>query len=49
MDHLELRPAARDDWPCLENLVQFCLYEFIQWLPLKFAAQGLYAIQALDD
>ncbi|MCO7573710.1 GNAT family N-acetyltransferase [Pseudomonas chlororaphis] len=49
MDHLELRPAARDDWPCLENLMQFYLYELSQWLPLKFAAQGLYALQALDD
>ncbi|NBF11686.1 GNAT family N-acetyltransferase [Pseudomonas sp. Fl4BN1] len=49
MKHLELRPAARDDWPCLDNLMQFYLYELSQWLALKLGAQGLYPIQALDD
>lgn len=49
MKHLELRPAARDDWPCLENLMQFYLYELSQWLPIKLTAQGLYALQSLDD
>lgn len=49
MQDLQLQQAARDDWPCLENLMQFYLYELSQWLPIKFGAQGLYPIQALDD
>lgn len=49
MQDLQLQQAARDDWPCLENLMQFYLYELSRWLPIKLGAQGLYPIQALDD
>jgi len=49
MPSIELHPAQRDELDCIENLMQFYLYELSEWLPLKFAPHGLFAIQSQLD
>lgn len=49
MHHVELHPAQRDELPTLENLMQFYLYDFSEWLPLKFAEHGFFSFQLKDD
>ncbi|MFJ2462749.1 GNAT family N-acetyltransferase [Pseudomonas sp. NPDC087615] len=46
MPTLELHPAQRDELETLENLMQFYMYDFSQWLPLKLAAHGFFPIQS---
>ncbi|MGE7955018.1 GNAT family N-acetyltransferase [Pseudomonas sp. NPDC089530] len=45
MSQIDLQPAQRDDWECIENLMQFFMYELSQWLPIKLGQHGLFAIQ----
>jgi predicted acetyltransferase len=45
MSQIELHPAQRDELECLENLMQFYLYELSEWLPLQLGRHGLFAIQ----
>ncbi|MFJ2479488.1 GNAT family N-acetyltransferase [Pseudomonas sp. NPDC087598] len=49
MPTIELHPAQRDELQTLENLMQFYMYDFSQWLPLKLAEHGFYSIQPKDD
>jgi predicted acetyltransferase len=49
MSIIELHPAQRDELQIIENLMQFYLYDFSQWLPLKLAEHGFFRIQPLDD
>ncbi|MBK5530264.1 GNAT family N-acetyltransferase [Pseudomonas sp. TH06] len=49
MPTVELHPAQRDELQTLENLMQFYMYDFSQWLPLKLAGHGFYSIQPKDD
>lgn len=45
MNVIELQPAQRDELECIENLMQFFMYEFSEWLPIKLGRHGLFAIQ----
>ncbi|MGF0238462.1 GNAT family N-acetyltransferase [Rhodococcus sp. IEGM1300] len=45
MPLIELHAAQRDELQTIENLMQFYLYDFSEWLPLKFADHGFYSNQ----
>ncbi|MCK1789396.1 GNAT family N-acetyltransferase [Pseudomonas violetae] len=45
MPLIELHAAQRDDLDTIENLMQFYLYDFSEWLPLKLAGHGFFSIQ----
>ena len=49
MPTIELRPAHRDELQTIENLMQFYMYDFSQWLPLKLGEHGFFSIQPKDD
>ncbi|MBC8999080.1 GNAT family N-acetyltransferase [Pseudomonas sp. N40(2020)] len=49
MHNVELHPAQRDELQTLENLMQFYMYDFSQWLPLKLAEHGFFSIQPKDE
>lgn len=49
MPHIELHPAQRDELETIENLMQFYMYDFSEWLPLKLGEQGLFKIQPKLD
>ncbi|MVV50811.1 GNAT family N-acetyltransferase [Pseudomonas sp. PB120] len=39
---IELHAAQRDECETIENLMQFYLYDFSEWLPLKLAEHGFF-------
>ncbi|MGF6108859.1 GNAT family N-acetyltransferase [Pseudomonas frederiksbergensis] len=45
MSSIELHAAQRDELETIENLMQFYVYDFSEWLPLKLGEQGLFNIQ----
>ncbi|VVM43469.1 GNAT family N-acetyltransferase [Pseudomonas fluorescens] len=45
MANIELHPARRDELEIIENLMQFYMYDFSEWLTLKLAAHGFHSIQ----
>ena len=45
MPSIELHAAQRDEFETLENLMQFYLYDFSEWLPLKLGGHGFFDIQ----
>ncbi|WP_213939418.1 GNAT family N-acetyltransferase [Pseudomonas sp. dw_612] len=45
MSRIELHAAHRDELETIENLMQFYVYDFSEWLPLKLGEQGLFNIQ----
>ncbi|MBN3967925.1 GNAT family N-acetyltransferase [Pseudomonas gregormendelii] len=49
MPVIELHAAQRDDLDTIENLMQFYLYDFSEWLPLKLAGHGFFSIQPQVD
>ncbi len=49
MPGIELLRAQRDELDCIENLMQFYLYDFSEWLPLTFAERGLFNVQLPPD
>jgi len=49
MPTIELHPAQRDELQTIENLMQFYMYDFSQWLPLKLGEHGFFSIQQKDD
>ncbi|AVX89800.1 GNAT family N-acetyltransferase [Pseudomonas sp. VE 196-7] len=49
MPTIELHPAHRDELQTIENLMQFYMYDFSQWLPLKLGGHGFFSIQQKDD
>lgn len=49
MPTIELHPAQRDELQTIENLMQFYMYDFSQWLPLKLGAHGFFRIQPKDE
>ncbi|MFJ2280077.1 GNAT family N-acetyltransferase [Pseudomonas sp. NPDC087803] len=49
MPTIELHPAHRDELQTIENLMQFYMYDFSQWLPLKLDEHGFFSIQQKDD
>ena len=49
MPTIELHPAHRDELQTIENLMQFYMYDFSQWLPLKLGEHGFFSIQPKDD
>ena len=49
MANIELHPAQRDELDIIENLMQFYMYDFSEWLPLKLARHGLFSIHPKDD
>ena len=49
MPSIELHTAQRDELETLENLMQFYMYDFSEWLPLKLGGHGFFHIQPLQD
>jgi predicted acetyltransferase len=49
MPTIELHPAHRDELQTIENLMQFYMYDFSQWLPLKLGEHGFFSIQLKDN
>ena len=49
MPTIELHPAQRDELQTIENLMQFYMYDFSQWLPLKLGEHGFFSIQQKHD
>ena len=47
MPSIELHAAQRDDLETIENLMQFYLYDFSEWLPLKLGGHGFFNFQPL--
>ncbi|RON52229.1 GNAT family N-acetyltransferase [Pseudomonas frederiksbergensis] len=45
MPSIELHAAQRDELETIENLMQFYVYDFSEWLPLKLGEHGLFNIQ----
>lgn len=48
MPDIELHPAQRDELQIIENLMQFYMYDLSEWLPLKLAGHGFFALQPKD-
>ena len=46
---IELHAAQRDELETIENLMQFYVYDFSEWLPLKLDEQGFFNIQPKLD
>ena len=49
MQHIELKPAGKPDYQCIENLMQFYNYDFTDWIPLPFGQDGFFAIRPKLD
>ena len=49
MPTIELHSAHRDELQTIENLMQFYMYDFSQWLPLKLGEHGFFSIQPKDE
>ncbi|MCU1759488.1 GNAT family N-acetyltransferase [Pseudomonas sp. 14P_8.1_Bac3] len=49
MPQIELHRAQRDELDTIENLMQFYLHDFSEWLPLKLGAQGFFNTQDQED
>ena len=49
MPSIELHAAQRDDFDTLENLMQFYVYDFSEWLPLELGEHGFFNIQPKLD
>jgi len=45
MPLIALHAAQRDELETIENLMQFYMYDFSEWLPLKLGEHGLFNIQ----
>ncbi|MHC8350512.1 GNAT family N-acetyltransferase [Pseudomonas sp. RT4P38] len=45
MPLIELHVAHRDELETIENLMQFYLYDFSEWLPLKLGEHGFFNAQ----
>ena len=44
MPSIELHAAQRDELETIENLMQFYVYDFSEWLPLKLGEHGFFNI-----
>ena len=42
---IELHAAQRDELETIENLMQFYMYDFSEWLPLKLGEHGFFNAQ----
>ena len=49
MPSIELHAAQRDDFDTLQNLMQFYVYDFSEWLPLELGEHGFFNIQPKLD
>jgi predicted acetyltransferase len=49
MPSIELHAAQRDELETIENLMQFYLYDFSEWLPLKLGGHGFFNAQPKLD
>lgn len=49
MATIELQRAQRDELDCIENLMQFYMYDFSEWLPLKIGVHGFFTVQPMLD
>ena len=49
MPSIELHAAQRDELETIENLMQFYLHDFSEWLPLKLGANGFFNLQDQQD
>ena len=45
MPSIELHAAQRDELETIENLMQFYMYDFSEWLPLKLGGHGFFDLQ----
>jgi predicted acetyltransferase len=46
MNTVELIEAKGEDLQCIENLMQFYMYDFSEWLPIPFNDLGLFSIRS---
>ncbi len=49
MSSITLRAADRPQWPVIENLMQFYMYDLSAWYPIAFGEDGRYAIGSKAD
>ncbi|KPG95484.1 GCN5 family acetyltransferase [Pseudomonas sp. RIT-PI-q] len=49
MPLIELHAAQRDELETIENLMQFYMYDFSEWLPLKLGGRGFFNVQPQLD
>lgn len=49
MPSIELHAAQRDELETIENLLQFYMYDFSEWLPLKLDEHGFFSAQPKPD
>jgi predicted acetyltransferase len=49
MPLIELHAAQRDELETIENLMQFYMYDFSEWLPLKLGEHGFFSAQPKPD
>ena len=49
MPSIELHAAQRDELETIENLMQFYMHDFSEWLPLKLGANGFFNLQDQQD
>lgn len=49
MPSIELHAAQRDELETIENLMQFYMHDFSEWLPLNLGGHGFFNIQPLHD
>jgi predicted acetyltransferase len=49
MPSIELHVTHRDELETIENLMQFYMHDFSEWLPLKLGEHGFYNIQPKLD
>ena len=45
MPPLHLRPAAEPEFAAIENMMQFYMHDFSEWLPLPLENNGLFAVR----
>jgi len=45
MNRVEIRKASGSDLICIENMMQFYMYDISEWLPLAFGENGYLKIR----
>lgn len=49
MPSIELHAAHRDELETIENLMQFYMHDFSEFLPLKLGEHGFFDIRSNQD
>ncbi|WP_397452888.1 GNAT family N-acetyltransferase [Pseudomonas sp. NA-150] len=46
---IELHAAHQEDLQSIENLMQFYMHDFSEWLPLKLSDHGFFSVQSMQN